>query len=76
MSGLWTAYKGSGSADPTHDVLTTISRYNYQEAGSTNISPRGYESLGDMPRAIWNALLTTRLQSLKSMRKYDSEPAQ
>jgi len=68
MAGLWTAYKGSGSNDPTNDVMKTIYRYNYQDASSVNNSPRGYQSIGDLPKAIWNSLISAQNDKLSKIR--------
>ncbi len=63
MSSLWTAYKGTGVAEPGNEVMKQVYRYNYQDA--TNKAPRGYESIGDMPKAIWNAILSANNARLK-----------
>lgn len=68
MAGLYTAYKGSGSTDPTNDVMKTIYQYNYQDASSVNNSPRGYESIGDLPKAIWSSLMAAQQDRLNRIK--------
>lgn len=63
MAGLYNVYSKTGSKDPVNDVMAAIYRYNYQDANSR--SPRGYESIGDLPKAIMESITMANTARLK-----------
>lgn len=74
MTGLYNAYSKTGSKDATNDVLKTVYQYNYQDPKTVNASPRGYESIGDMPKAIWGALMSAQTERLRKIQGKQAEP--
>lgn len=65
MAGLYNVYEKTGSKDPVNDVMKDIYRYNYQDPNLK--APRGYESIGDMPKMIWNAIISANTARLKEV---------
>lgn len=66
ISGLYNVYGATGSKDPSVDVLNTMYKYGYQQAGDARSLNQGWTGEAtDVPRMIWNSLVASQQDRLR-----------
>jgi len=53
--------------------MKTIYRYNYQDPGHDTGNARQYGTIGDIPRAIWGALISAQTDRLNKVRDINKD---
>jgi hypothetical protein len=65
ITGLYTVYSNTGHGDPSASVLNTMYKYGYQEANSVS-SPQGPTgAMSDLPKMIYNSLISAQQDRLR-----------
>jgi len=68
ISGLYNVYNAAGSKDPSVEVLNTMYKYGYKEAGEPQGLNQGWSGeASDVPRMIWNSLVASQQDRLRKV---------
>lgn len=66
ISGLYNVYSATGAKDPNVEILNTMYKYGYQQAGPNRDLSQGWTgSASDVPRMIWNSLVASQQDRLR-----------
>lgn len=66
IAGMYNVYGATGSAEPNTDILNTMYKYGYQQAGPNRDLNQGWTGeASDVPRMIWNSLVASQQDRLR-----------